>query len=338
MLKETIENITPTSTLGEDHLNSLAMPPGALGQIHDIAVKLCSIQGTLNPAVDKKILFLCAADHGIAAKNVSAYPQITDSIVKAAAHGGAAINAFCQQADCQLKIINMGVNADLSSVANILHHPIANGSEDITAGPAMNREQCLKAIETGIKLAQQSECDVIALGEMGIANTSIATAVFCALHDQDPSAVTGPGTGVTGDALINKIKMIEQALVKNKPNSQDPLDVLTKVGGFEIAAISGIILGAAATRKVIILDGYITGAAALIAVALAPNCRDYLFAGHQSAEPAHKQVLDQLGLTAIIQLEMRLGEGIGAALAINVLEAACQVVSDTFTLNKALEL
>lgn len=322
-------------------LDKLAMPPGALGQIGELTAKLISIQKTMKPQIKKRVLVLSAADHGVMAQGVSHYPQITDAIVKTAAKGGAAINAFCRQAKCDLELVDFGLVADLTTTRRLRTEKVAEGTADMTQGPAMTEEQCLQALAQGVAYGQRMclDYDLVALGEMGLGNTTSASAIMAAVMNLEAEQTTGAGTGVSGDALAHKVTMVKKALEVNDPSSESSaLEILQKVGGFEIAAMVGIILGTAACHKTVVLDGFITGAAALIAQQLCPAVTDYLFAGHQSAEKAHSLILEQLALKPLLQLDMRLGEGIGAALALNVLEASCEVLSSMMTLDEALAL
>ena len=365
MLSSVVEAIEPIDAewmaKAESYMNSLAMPPGALGQVQSSAIKLATIQKTLKPQIKRKFLVMSCADHGIVEEGVSAYPQITDAIVKTALAGGAAINAFCRQSNTGLLIIDVGVkglcqtgnnsvpkkevlsqiNKSLYSEDQVgvqfIQQSIAAGTANMLHEAAMSTTHCEEALQIGIELALDLDVDIIALGEMGIGNTTSASCLLAKLVNLKAEQVTGPGTGVFGDALKHKTKIIEQVLEKWK-EVQDPFEVLRYMGGLEIALMCGLILGAASRGKAIMLDGFISGAAALVAVKLAPQCKGYLFAGHVSAEPAHQIILDQLGLKPLLQLDLRLGEGTGAALALNVLEASCESVDSMMTLDEALKL
>ena len=321
------------------YLDTLAMPPGALGEVNKIAAKLCALQKSLKPKTAKKVIALCAADHGITAQGVSKYPPITNAIVKTALAGGAAINSFCKQAGIELKVIDCGlVNPPQND--ELMDLSIADGTSDFSEGPAMREEQCLKALDNGIKYGEylSRHYDVIGLGEMGIGNSSSASALTSVFLDKTVQEVTGPGTGVSGEALQNKISVIDRAIKLNVPERSNSLDVLTKLGGFEIVTMTGLILGLAAASTPIILDGFISSSAALAAHAFKPESMDYCFAGHMSAEPGHKHVLDFLKLKPVVQMDMRLGEGTGAALAMNTIVAATNIMNDMITLDDALKL
>jgi len=321
------------------YLDTLAMPPGALGDINSIAAKLCGIQRTLKPSTEKKVLALCAADHGVVDQGVSKYPQITGAIVNTALSGGAAINSFCEQAHCELKVIDCGLVSPPSG-EELMDLSIADGTNDFSQGPAMRDAQCLKALDNGIKYGEylSRHYDLVGLGEMGIGNTSSASALAAVFLGVSVSDVTGPGTGVSGDALNHKIAVIEQAIKVNSPDKNNALDVLAKVGGFEIATMTGLILGLAAASTPVVLDGFISSAAALAAMEVKPECMDFCFAGHQSAEPGHRLVLDYLKLTPVVKMDMRLGEGTGAVLAMNSIQVAANIMNNMFTLDEALKL
>jgi nicotinate-nucleotide--dimethylbenzimidazole phosphoribosyltransferase len=259
--------------------------------------------------------------------------------VKTALNGGAAINSFCQEALCDLKIVNVGLAVELKH-AYLVNLSCGLGTADMSLGPAMTREQCHKAVQKGIDYAEglAGDYQMLALGEMGLGNTSAATAVICGLTGWDSAEITGPGTGLEGAELEHKANVIQQSIELNQPDSGDAMDVLSKLGGFELAFMTGLILGFAAEGKPVILDGFITSASALVAVRFCPECCDYLFAGHQSAEPAHQRVLGVLKLRPILQMQMRLGEGIGAVLALKTLDTACAVLKNMMTLDDALKL
>ena len=341
-LKKVLSSIRPLDQewveKGNNRLNALAMPPGALGDINLIAAQLCGIQRTIEPVTDKKVIALCAADHGVVNQGVSNYPQITSAIVKTALNGGAAINAFCKQSGAELKVIDCGlVNSPQSE--ELMDLSIADGTSDFSQGPAMREEQCLKALDNGIRYGEylSRHYDVVGLGEMGIGNTTSASALTAAFLSLTAEEVTGAGTGVTGEALAKKIAVVQKGLAINLPDKNNPLDVLQKVGGFEIVTMTGLILGLASSQTVIVIDGFITTAAALAAQSFNENSMDYCFAGHLGAEPGHVLALNQLQLKPIMKMNMRLGEGTGAALAMNTLQAASLVMNGMMTLDQALE-
>ena len=341
-LAELLSAIAPPPPGGADaaerHLDSLTKPAGSLGRLEEIALRLALLRGGA-PEVRHPVIFTFAADHGVAAEGVSAYPQVvTAQMVENFLRGGAAVNVLARQAGARLVVADFGVAAPLERSERLVACPIGPGTANIAAGPAMEREQAVRAIETGAALAQQAldaGADLLATGEMGIGNTTVASAIAAALTGGAPERVTGRGTGVDDATLVRKVAVVRRALEVNQPDAGDGLDVLAKVGGFEIGGLVGVILAGAARRVPVVLDGFIAGSAALIAVALAPAARHALFAAHRSAEPGHALVLDHLGLTPYLDLSLRLGEGTGAALFIHLARAAALVWSEMATFKAA---
>jgi nicotinate-nucleotide--dimethylbenzimidazole phosphoribosyltransferase len=341
-LAELLSAIAPPPPGGADaaerHLDSLTKPAGSLGRLEEIALRLALLRGGA-PEVRHPVIFTFAADHGVAAEGVSAYPQVvTAQMVENFLRGGAAVNVLARQAGARLVVADFGVAAPLERSERLVACPIGPGTANIAAGPAMAREQAVRAIETGAALAQQAldaGADLLATGEMGIGNTTVASAIAAALTGGAPERVTGRGTGIDDATLARKVAVVRRALEVNQPDASDGLDVLAKVGGFEIGGLVGVILAGAARRVPVVLDGFIAGSAALIAVALAPAARHALFAAHRSAEPGHALVLDHLGLTPYLDLSLRLGEGTGAALFIHLARAAALVWSGMATFKAA---
>lgn len=341
-LAELLSAIAPPARGGveaaERHLDSLTKPPGSLGRLEEIALRLALLRGGA-PEIHHPVIFTFAADHGVAAEGVSAYPQVvTAQMVENFLCGGAAVNVLARQAGAQLVVADFGVAAALERSERLVACPIGPGTANIARGPAMTREQATRAIETGAALAEQAlaaGADLLATGEMGIGNTTTASAIASALTGAAPERVTGRGTGVGDATLARKVTVVRQALEVNRPDARDGLDVLAKVGGFEIGGLVGVILAGAGWRVPVVLDGFIAGAAALIAVALAPAVRHVLFAAHRSAEPGHALVLDHLGLAPYLDLSLRLGEGTGAALFIHLARAAALVWSEMATFKAA---
>jgi nicotinate-nucleotide--dimethylbenzimidazole phosphoribosyltransferase len=341
-LAELLSAIAPPPPGGADaaerHLDSLTKPPGSLGRLEEIALRLALLRGGA-PEVRHPVIFTFAADHGVAAEGVSAYPQVvTAQMVENFLRGGAAVNVLARQAGARLVVADFGVAAPLERSERLVACPIGPGTANIAAGPAMTREQAVRAIETGAALAQQAldaGADLLATGEMGIGNTTVASAIAAALTGSAPERVTGRGTGVDDATLARKVAVVRRALEVNRPDAGDGLAVLAKVGGFEIGGLVGVILAGAARRVPVVLDGFIAGSAALIAVALAPAARHALFAAHRSAEPGHALVLDHLGLTPYLDLSLRLGEGTGAALFIHLARGAALVWSEMATFKAA---
>ncbi|WP_088552783.1 nicotinate-nucleotide--dimethylbenzimidazole phosphoribosyltransferase [Calderihabitans maritimus] len=345
-LKAVIEGIEPVSQewrlKARDYLNNLAIPQGSLGQLLDLAEQLAAIKQTLKPSIQRKVVVTMAGDHGVVEEGVSAFPQeVTPQMVFNFVAGGAAINALAEVAGAQVIVVDMGVAADLSELVEerkILSYKVDYGTRNMTRGPAMTREQAEQALTAGIEIVEklvQTGLDLLATGDMGIGNTTPSSAVLAALSGLPVKDVTGRGTGISDEALENKIRVIERALEVNKPDPRDPVDVLAKVGGFEIGGIAGLILGAAYYKVPVVVDGFISSAGALLAKALAPDSVDYMIAGHRSMEYGHRFMLEELGLKPLLDLNLRLGEGTGAVLAMNIVEAAAQVINQVLTFEDA---
>jgi nicotinate-nucleotide--dimethylbenzimidazole phosphoribosyltransferase len=341
-LAELLSAIAPPPPGGVEaaarHLDSLTKPPGSLGRLEEIALRLALLRGGA-PEIRHPVIFTFAADHGVVAEGVSAYPQVvTAQMVENFLRGGAAVNVLARQAGARLVVADFGVAAPLERSERLVACPIGPGTANIAAGPAMTREQAIRAIETGAALAQQAldaGADLLGTGEMGIGNTTAASAIAAVLTGGAPERVTGRGTGVDDATLGRKVAVVRRAVEVNRPDARDGLDVLAKVGGFEIGGLVGVILAGAARRAPVVLDGFIAGSAALIAVALAPAARHVLFAAHRSAEPGHALVLDHLELAPYLDLSLRLGEGTGAALFIHLARAAALVWSEMATFKGA---
>jgi nicotinate-nucleotide--dimethylbenzimidazole phosphoribosyltransferase len=321
-------------------LDSLTKPPGSLGQLEDLVVRLVTITGSARPKVDRRLIFTLAADHGVATCGVSAYPQaVTAQMVGNFLRGGAAVNVLARYARARVVVADFGVTADLGERPGLARCRIGPGSKDMSSGPAMTRSEAQHAIEAGAGLVlgelENGAADVVGTGEMGIGNTTAASAILSALGGYPVERVTGRGTGLDDGGLHRKLAVIRRALETNCPDPNDPLDVLSKVGGFEIAGLVGVILAGASRRLPVVLDGFIAGAAALVAVRLSPQVGEYLIASHRSAEPGHKLLLGDLGLAPVFNLGMRLGEGTGAALAMPVLEAALRIYEEMATFEEA---
>lgn len=337
-----LSSITPPSAEGESaarrHLDSLTKPPGSLGRLEEIALRLAVLRGR-TPEVTRPVIFTFAADHGVVAEGVSAYPQVvTAQMVENFLRGGAAVNVLARQASARVVVANFGVATPLPHSPELIECPIGAGTNNIAVGPAMQPEQAVRAIETGARLATEAMdagADLLATGEMGIGNTTVASAITAAMTESAPERVTGRGTGVDDEAFARKVAVVRRALAVNRPDRRDGLDVLAKVGGFEIAGLAGVILAGAARRVPVALDGFIAGAAALVAVTLAPHARAALFASHRSAEPGHARALEHLGLEPYLDLGLRLGEGTGAALFVHLARAAALVWSEMATFKSA---
>jgi nicotinate-nucleotide--dimethylbenzimidazole phosphoribosyltransferase len=346
LLTETIQAITLQNqewrARAQARLDQLTMPHWALGRLMDLALDLAGMTRSLTPEVARKAVVVMAGDHGVVAEGISKFPQeVTPQMVGNFVNGGAGINALANQAGARVVVVDMGVAADLSGMVKsgkIIDRKIALGTANLAAGPAMSREQAVAALEAGIEVALElgKEIDLFGTGDMGIGNTTPSAAIVAAITGASVESVTGRGTGLDDGQLDHKVRVIKKGLTVNRPDPTDGLDVLAKVGGFEIGGIAGLILGAAAQRKPVLIDGFISTAGALVAQLLAPDCRDYLIAAHRSVEPGHKIMHEHLGLNPLLDLNLRLGEGTGAALAMNVVAAARAVLTEVATFEEAM--
>ena len=324
----------------QTRLDRLTKPRGSLGRLEELACRYASIVGRPDPAAPtRRAVVVMAADHGITAAGVSAYPtEVTGQMVRNFAGGGAAINVLARQAGARVLVVDMGVRADLSDVAGLVRHPLGPGTANFLDGPAMSRDVALHGIEIGIEIVDGLHADgvdLLAIGEMGIGNTTAASAITASITRAEPALVTGRGTGIDESARRRKIEVIEQALRRHRAELGDPLGVLAAVGGFEIAGLAGVLLGAAARRLPVLLDGFITGSAALIAGRLCPDAIDSWIASHRSSEPGHRVILDRLGLRPLLELDLRLGEGTGAVLAMPLVEASLRILAEMATFASA---
>jgi nicotinate-nucleotide--dimethylbenzimidazole phosphoribosyltransferase len=328
-------------TAARSILDGLTKPPGSLGRLEELAITLAGITGQARPSMARRAIVVAAGDHGVARRGVSAYPpEVTAQMVANFIAGGAAINVLAAISGASLTVLDVGVAGPIPDVrpsprgGRLIRARIRAGTADMTEGPAMSRANALRAVELGMAVVDElhgSGLDVIGIGDMGIGNTTAAAAIVAAMTGAAPADVTGHGTGIDDEARARKIVTIEAALARNAPQPADPIGVLASVGGLEIAALVGVILGATAARIPVVLDGFITGAAALVAAALAPGAADRLIAAHQSVEPGHAIVLDRLGLRPLFDLDLRLGEGTGAALGLQLINAAVSIRDEMAT-------
>lgn len=303
------------------HQNSLTKPPGSLGRLEQLAIDFCGWQSTLKPTCEQIQITVFAADHGIARQGVSAFPQaVTAQMVLNFLAGGAAISVLAKQLNAEFQVVNCGVAEAMADAPGLVNNPIAQGTQDFSQEPAMTKQQCFAALKLGAEQVQNSQLFIG--GEMGIGNTSAASAVLSLLLNQPAAATVGPGTGLQQDGIIQKQRWVEHSIARHKPNVETALDVLRCVGGFEIAALVGAYIQSAQRGIPVLVDGFITTAAALIAVKLNPSVRPWLFFSHQSAEPAHQIALQAMDAAPLLSLEMRLGEGSGAAMAVSVIQNA----------------
>jgi len=311
-----------------------------LGKLEDFARRIVGISGTLSPAIKRKVIFVMAGDHGVAEEEVSAYPQeVTFQMVYNFIRGGAGINVLAKHIGAEILVVDMGVAKDFPLGEDIIRKKIAHGTNNMAKGPAMSKDEAERAIIAGIEVFEdelnKKRIDIVGLGEMGIANTTSSSTIVACLTESKVEEVTGSGTGLNQKEIKNKIKVIKKALEVNKPNPQDGLDVLSKVGGFEIGGLAGCILAAASHQIPIVIDGFISCASALIAIKLAPLVKDYLFASHNSVEKGHKIALKYIGKVPMFDLGMRLGEGTGAALGISFIEAGVKILTQMATFKEA---
>ncbi|MCX8126239.1 MAG: nicotinate-nucleotide--dimethylbenzimidazole phosphoribosyltransferase [Dehalococcoidia bacterium] len=317
----------------------LTKPRGSLGRLEELSVQIAGITGRPLPVLDRKVVVVMAADHGVVVEGVSLYPQaVTRQMVLNFLRGGAGINVLARLAGARVVVVDMGVVGGFPPTTGLVCRMIDFGTKNMARGPAMTRDQAVSSIEAGIEVVEGEIArgmDIVATGDMGIGNTT-ASAAICAVFSGEPvSAVAGRGTGLDDVQLRHKVEVIERALQVNRPDRHDPLDVLAKVGGFEIGGLAGGILGAASRRIPVVIDGFVSGAAAMVAVGLCPRVKEYLIAGHVSAEAGHAVMLRYLGLRPLLDLGMRLGEGTGAALAMLLAEAAVKTLSEMATFGEA---
>ncbi|CAI8006517.1 Nicotinate-nucleotide--dimethylbenzimidazole phosphoribosyltransferase [Geodia barretti] len=339
----TVESISPLDeeamAAARARQDTLTKPPGSLGRLEDLSIMLAGMFGDPIPRINRKSVILAAGDHGVVAEGVSAYPQeVTPQMVFNFLRGGAGINVLARQAGAEIVILDAGVAADLEPHPLLRSVKVAYGTANMAVGPAMTREQAIRCLEIGIEAAREQigeGADLIACGDMGIGNTTASSAITSVATGADPSITTGRGTGLDDPGLAHKVEVIRRAIEVNKPDPRDGLDVLTKVGGLEIGVLAGAMLGTAASHRPVVVDGFISGAAALIAWLISPTARDYFIAAHQSVEPGHRVGLDAMGLTPLLDMGMRLGEGTGAALAMHLIEAAALCLAEMATFAEA---
>jgi nicotinate-nucleotide--dimethylbenzimidazole phosphoribosyltransferase len=343
MIDETIYRITPPA---QDWLEraaarqlQLTKPPGSLGELELIANRLAAIRQTLRPAVSRQRIYVVAADHGVVAEGVSAYPrEVTAQMVYNFLRGGAAINAMARHGGIEVSVVDAGVDADLDDAPGLIRSKVVRGTANFTRGPAMTRDEAAKSVEIGIGLARTAAADgieLLGIGEMGIGNTTAASAIAATLTESAPEAVTGYGAGVDDAGWRKKIAAVKRALEINRPDRADALDVLTKVGGAEIGVMAGVALGAAAERIPVVADGFISTSASALACVFHPTVRDYLFIGHRSSERGHYSLIEFIGRRPLLDLQMRLGEGTGAALAMRIIETAARLLGEMATFAEA---
>lgn len=343
LLEKTLESIRPLDRAFEieaqKRLDSLTKPQGSLGKLEELALRLAVIQEKVPPRLGRKLLFIFAADHGITDEGVSAYPKaVTAQMTYNFLRGGAAINVLARHYGVEVEVIDVGVDYEFSTAQGLRNRKVRRGTNNFSLGPAMTPWEASQSIETGIRLVEEvalKNLFLLGVGEMGIGNTSSAAAILCALTGATPRNVVGRGTGIDDATWRRKVGAIERGLAINRPDPKDPLDVLAKVGGLEIGAMMGVILGAAAFRIPMILDGFISGAAALLAQRLCPQVNDFLFASHLSTETGHLSLLEAVELPPVLDLAMRLGEGTGVCMLMGLMEAAAKIIGEMATFESA---
>ena len=327
----------------QQRLDSLTKPLGSLGRLEELAKQIVGITGKMNPELKNKVIFTLAGDHGVTEEGVSAYPkEVTAQMVYNFLRGGAGINVLAKHIGAKVIVVDMGVAEDLkidnSLKQNFINRKIAYGTKNMAVGAAMEREEAIKAIEAGIEIFEgeyRNKVDIIGTGEMGIGNTASASAITAVLTNNTPDTLTGRGAGLDDKGLENKIRIIKKSISVNKPDPRDPIDVLSKIGGFEICGLVGIILAAASKKVPVVIDGFISGSAALSAFHLAPKVKDYMISSHVSVEKGHRIILDHIGLEPLFDLDLRLGEGTGAALGISLADAAIKILTQMATFKSA---
>ncbi|MGB9744454.1 MAG: nicotinate-nucleotide--dimethylbenzimidazole phosphoribosyltransferase [Desulfurella sp.] len=348
-LKDIVYNITPINDdvleKAKEKTSRLIMPYRALGYVNDISEKLCAIYSTLEPKIENKGVFVMAADHGVAEENVSAYPQeVTCEMIKAFIEGVATINALARLNNCFTIVADVGSLCDWKNISNLqkstfIVNKVKNGTNNFTKQYAMTRKEAIQSIMIGFDIANKyihsEKLNLIATGDMGISNTTAASAIGACITKNEVELMTGQGTLITDEMLKNKVLIIKKAINLHKPDPDDAIDVLSKIGGFEIGAIAGVILAACYNKIPVVIDGLISTSAALLAYKLNPVTKQYMFAGHLSKEKGHNLMLSYLDLKPILQLDMRLGEGSGAVLSIPIIEAAAKIITEVATFEQA---
>lgn len=339
-LKSLLRRIPPldenSMDIAKKRQNSLTKPTGSLGLLEDISIMIGGITKNPMPELRDKAIIVMASDHGVTEEGMSAYPkEVTAQMVLNFLSGGAAINVLARDVGARVTVVDMGIFEDISH-KDLVNKKVSHGTSNIKKGPAMSYEKALESIEKGIEAFEDiGKIDIVGVGDMGIGNTTAASAIISVITEHSVREVTGRGTGISRSQLEEKISVIEDAININKPDRRDPIDVLAKIGGFEIGGIAGVILSAASHRIPVVLDGLISSAGALIAYELQPRVKDYMIASHLSAEKGHRYALKYMGLKPLLDLRMRLGEGTGAALGIYLSQVACDLLRDMATFDEA---
>lgn len=323
----------------QERLDSLTKPRGSLGRLEELAAQVVAIREDIAPTLDNKVIFTFAGDHGVTEEGVSAFPkEVTPQMVFNFLHGGAGINVLARQAGAEVAVVDIGIDFAFEEADGLIQRKVIKGTKNMAKGPAMTREEAEKCIEVGITLANEfadKGYNLFGTGEMGIGNTTPSSAIIAALTGKSAKEVTGRGTGINDEALENKARVIKKAIALNKPDPKDPIDVLAKVGGAEIAGIAGLCLGAAERRIPVLVDGFISTAGALIAYEIEPKVKEYMISAHKSVEAGQKVMLERMGLRPILDLDFRLGEGTGAAMGMSIVESAIRIYNEMATFAEA---
>jgi len=337
-LQDVLKKIQPVdasrTNAVQAQLDNLAKPQGSLGRLEELAKKYCLITGRDKPKIRNKIIFTFAGDHGVTEEGISAFPkEVTPQMVLNFLSGGAAVNVLAKHVGARVIVVDMGVDHDFEPVEGLEIRKIGRGTKNMTKGPAMTRDEAERAVLAGIELVEKYKdgLDLLGTGDMGIGNTTPSSAIVSVITNTDPAGVTGRGTGIDDRSLQNKVAVIKKAIAQNNPDPQDALDVLAKVGGFEIAGIAGLVLGAALYKIPVVVDGFISTAGALIASELNPAVKGYIIAAHQSVEIGHRKMLEHLEQVPLLDLNLRLGEGTGAALGMSLVEAGVKILGEMAT-------
>ncbi len=319
-------------------LDDLTKPQGSLGRLEELAKRYCLITGKDKPKLRNKIIFTFAGDHGVTEEMVSAFPrEVTPQMVLNFLRGGAGVNVLAKHVGARVIVVDMGVDHEFEPMAGLEIRKIGRGTRNMTRGPAMTREEAVRGLLAGVELVEKyrKDLDILGTGDMGIGNTTPSSAIVAVITGTDPEKVTGRGTGIDDKSLANKVAVIKKAIAVNRPDPKDALDVLAKVGGYEIAGIAGLVLGAALHKIPVVVDGFISTAGALIAAELEPKVKDYLIAAHQSVEIGHRTMLERLEQRPLLDLNLRLGEGTGAALGISLVDSGLRILAEMATFSSA---
>jgi nicotinate-nucleotide--dimethylbenzimidazole phosphoribosyltransferase len=342
-INEAINSIKPLDekAMAEARMrqDNLTKPQGSLGQLESVSIQVVGMKRNARPRITHKVIFTLAGDHGVTQEGVSAYPsEVTPQMVYNFLRGGAGINVLARHVGARVVVADLGVATKMEEHRSLIDKKVAMGTQNMAKGPAMSREEAIRSIEAGIELVEEElskGIDILGTGDMGIGNTTSSSAITAALTGVDVAIVTGRGTGLDDEGWRRKVEVIQRALDINRPDPREGIDVLSKLGGFEIGGIAGVILAGAKYQIPVVIDGFISGAAALIATSFSPKVKPYLIASHQSAEKGHKIILEHLGLKPLLNLDLRLGEGTGAALGIFLVEASIRILNEMTTFAEA---